>query len=519
MPETEQKKEVEIDEIAVRAVKDFKVHETAKLYFKSEADTRALFKGNQAGGTKICMTDACWRLLGIHPVDRRNRLEKPIRCVSKCLPKSDDDEENQQYVEFKRIFPTELIKKDVTARSATMVIRDRFGGSDKKIEFMSSKQDIDAFMSVQRSAYYQDEEIDRTKWDENHMRLLREGGDVTINLTPVRGLDWTYDLIWKRARRIYRSKAICERFGFPRIEETDSTASLEAFCWATDDNPIMDKATIHRIFADIDDEDELAMRRYGVFRQVSGRVYKLFDPLVHIRDFDSTFKANEFQTYWHYRIIDFHPSKPWYVSYVAVTPHHEWFVWNEMVARHDNVTTVELRDKIKAESLVGEDNECNRATLIDPLAKMKQANTGYSVFDDLRRGDYGLRRIIEAETKNESARMNVRMRLKNALECKRPGNNLRPDNEYPDPKYGYYLPTLWFLSNCKTHKEHFMNWRYIEWRQENVKAVKDVKRLSEKWSDMCRNIEFIAGLNPTYYDMPKTEYHPSSLYQGRRMAA
>jgi len=509
---------IKVDPLQQAVLSKFKPHPTAYKYFMSEADTRALFKGNQAGGTVVCMLDAAMRLLGIHPVPKRNRFEKPIRCISKCLPKSDDDEENQQYVEFKRLFPTELIKKDVTARSSQMTVRDRYGGADRKIEFMSSKQDIDAFMSVQRAAYYQDEEIDRTKWDENHMRLIIEGGDVTINLTPVRGLDWTFDMIWKRARRIYRSKTIQRKFGLPAVEENDTTASLEAFCWATDDNPVINKDTIERIFSDIDDEDELAMRRYGVFRQVSGRVYKSFDPLVHIKDFDAVFNPREFATYWHYRIIDYHPSKPWYVSYVAITPRHEWIVWKELVARHDNVTTIELRDLIKAESLIPEDSECNRATLIDPLSKMKQANTGYSVFEDLRRGDYGLRRVVEAQTKNESARMNIKLRMKNALDCKRMGNNLLADMEPPDPKYGYYRPTLWFLSNCKVHREHFTNWRHVEWRQESVKAIKSVKRVSEKWSDFCRNIEFLGALNPTFYDTPKSDYQSSTLFQGRRRA-
>lgn len=497
------------------ALINFLPHKVGKKYINSDANIRALIKGNQGGGTAWSTYDAAMRVFGIHPNKRRNVLNKPIRFISKCLPKGPGDEENQQYVEFKRFVPKDYIKKDVTARSASMAIKSPYCGPDLKVEFMAKTQEIDAFMSVQRSAYYQDEEIDRTKWDENQMRLLREGGDSTICLTPVRGLDWTYDDVWKKARAIYRSSTICKAYGFPSVEETGLTNDIEVFCWATDDNPVMDKDTVQRIFDGIDDPDELAMRRYGVFRQVSGRIYKSFDPKVHVVPFDDVFDANTFKTYWHYRMIDYHPSKPWYCSWVAVSPQNEWFVWNELLGRHDHMTTNDLREQIKSESLLNEDEEFNRRTLIDPLAKVKQPNTGFSVFEDLTMGELGLRRCVPADTKNQNGRLHIKQRLKNAAEAGVPGNNLFRHGEN-DPRYGNYKPTIWFLSNCQGHISHMNSWRYVDWKQEHVKAVKEVKRESEKFSDYCRNLEFLGALNPVYYSKGPSEYRVSSLFQGRR---
>lgn len=499
----------------------FKLHEMGQRYLASESSIRAVIKGNQGGGTAWTTFDAVIRLLGIHPVKRRNVLNKPIRFVSKCLPKNDDDEENQQYVEFKRRFPPELIRKDITARSSTMIVRDPNGGSDRKVEFLSKKQDIDAFMSVQRSAYYQDEEIERTKWDENQMRLLAEGGDTTITLTPVRGLDWTYDNIWLRAKKIWRSDTICKVFGFPKVEHQDKGSEIEVFCWATDDNPVMESSSVDRIFSDIDDKDELAMRRYGVFRQVSGRIYKSFDKSVHVVSSDKVFDPNMFRNYWHFRMIDYHPQKPWNVTWVAVTPTHEWFVWNELEAHHDNCVTIDLRERIKAESLLDEDDPYNRATYIDPLAKVKQPNTGSSVFEDLTRGYDGLRRCTAADTKTTterdgqtSGRMNIKHRLKNSLICGVPGNNLR--RGITDIRYGDYLPTIWFMDNCKGHIEHFNSWRYIDHQMEHTRATKVVKRESEKWSDYCKNIEFLGVHSPVWYEVRNRPYEPSRIFQGQR---
>ena len=493
----------------------FQPHDVALKYLESESPTRAIIKGNQGGGTKVSAYDAVLRLLGMHPVQSRCYLDKPVRFVSKCLPKNPEDEENQQYVEFKSLFPAELIRKDVTARSSQMTVRDPLGGGDRKVEFMSSKQDVDAFMSVQRSAYYQDEEIDRLKWDENQMRLLKEGGDSTICLTPVRGMDWTYDLIWKRAAKIFRSQTICDHFNFPRVERGTIDSGIEVFCWATDDNPVMKADTIDRIFRDIDDPDELAMRRYGVFRQVSGRIYKAFDNNLHAISWDKYWDVQAFSEMWHFRVLDYHPAKPWYVSFVAVSPTHEWFVWNEMKAVHDNRTTHEIRDDIKSESIVDEDCELNRGTIIDPLAKVKQPNTGLSVFEDLSTGEFGLRRCTAADTKNTQGRMNIRMRLKNSLKCGVPGNNVNKDGR-EDPRYGHRLPTLWFFDSCRGHREHFNSWRFVDWKQEHVKAVRDVKRESEKWSDYCRNLEFLGALNPVWYPMVKPKFDYKPMFRGGR---
>lgn len=280
---------------------------------------------------------------------------------------------------------------------------------------------------------------------------------------------------------------------------------------------------IERIFEGIDDPDELAMRRYGVFRQVSGRIYKSFDERIHKIPFEEYFKPVEFIRYWHYRIIDYHPAKPWDVSFVAVSPANEWFVWNELHQSHDNRVTLELRDEIKNESLLKEDTEFNRCTLIDPLATVKQPNTGFSVFEDLAMGELGLRRLTPADTKNSvnNGRMNVKMRLKNSLICGKPGNNLDKNGNY-ESRYGYYRPTLWFMDTCKRHIEHFKNFRKIDWKQENVKANKVVKRDSEKYSDFPRNIEFLGSLDPVWYDMDSINenyWEERRPFQGQRATA
>jgi len=80
------------------------------------------------------------------------------------------------------------------------------------------------------------------------------------------------------------------------------------------------------------------------------------------------------------------------------------------------------------------------------------------------------------------------------------------------------LPTIWFLDNCKGHIEHFRSWRMQEWKDEHVKATRDDKKMTVKWSDFCRNIEFLGAMNPVWYEMPESDWQPWGLFRARRAA-
>lgn len=500
---------------------NYQWHDMALKFLMSPASTRVIITGNQAGKTATAMLDAELRLLGIHPLKKRNNITKPIRCISKCIPKSDEtDEENAQYTEFKLRFPPSLIRKDVTARSQMVIVTDP-SGSEKKIEFLSKNMDLDAFMSVQRSALYQDEEIEKVKWDESQIRMLSTGGDSVFTLTPVKGFDWTYDHIWRKARNIYRSETICKKFNLPPHEYNPNGRDIDVFCWATDDNPILNVTDVDRIMQDVggdEDEETLAMRRYGVFKQITGKIYKNLDLSIHRISFEKYFNRERFMDYWQFRIIDYHPTKPWYISWVSITPQQEWFVWNELILKHDQYTTRELRDIIKEKSLFPEDHMYNRRTYIDPLATVKLPkregeSRGYSISEELGMGLHGLKRIESADTKNQQGQMNVKHRLNNSLKCQHPFNNrISVDGLDEDPRLGPYLPTLWIMDSCPGHIEHLNNWRTTDYKTDQAKAIHDDKRITQKYSDFCRNLEFLGAANPIWFPIDGRKNEDDTAY-------
>ena len=521
----------------LNSLSEFIHHDIGNKYLLSPAPIRGIFKGNRGGGTAYEIYDFTLRALEIHPVKERNFLQAPVRFISKCKPINPDDEENPQYVEFKKLFPPENIIKDVNNRSSQVILR-RPSGQILKAEFFSNQQKLDASKGVERSTIYQDEEIDKTFWDENQMRLLTSaskgyGGDSSVSVTPVEGISWMYDLIYMKASKTYRSKTIAENeylkkkgYNLPEYEERNNGSGIEVFQWATDDNPIMSQPAMRTIFSNLynidmeniseTDEDEYIMRRFGIFKAISGRMYRELDPSIHIISFKKYFNEELFSRYWNYRIVDYHQHKPWYISWIAISPQNEWFVWNELKAR---ATTEEIREIIKEKSLVPEDDDMNRKTLFDPLSKSPQSNSGLSMFEYIKQGEKGLRRCEIADTKNSQARNNVIARLKNSIICKVPWNNkLNEDRKVINMnfRFGNNIPTLWIFDRCVGHIEHFRNWRARDWKTESAREDKDEKKILQKYSDYCRNLEFLGALNPVFYQEKSSSYEPRRFFQRSR---
>jgi len=249
------------------------------------------FAGNQSGKSWSFAYMYFLRMMGIHPVERLNKLTRKIRCLSPSLPIPGGNEEqtNTQYMEFKRMIPPELIVKDITARSTNLVIR-KPDGSNCVLEFRSTNQEMQVLGRIQLSSCWHDEESPKNVREESKMRLLAESGDECFSLTPTNALSYTYDEVWQRAGEIYRTPCIQAKFNLPEREVHQKGSSIGCVQMATDDNPTLDIETIDFIFEDITDPDELALRRYGVFKQISGRVHKTYDPAVNYIDLREYFK-------------------------------------------------------------------------------------------------------------------------------------------------------------------------------------------------------------------------------------
>jgi len=252
--------------------------------------------------------DVCGENLRIHK--RKSRI---FRFCSETLPGEKSniagedgasaEVKNTIYPAFKEWLPRYLIKKDITARQPAMILKDphsgrkigdhTYLGDDIVIEFVSYSQRVQAAAGVQRMSVWEDEEAPYDFHEEQSPRLLAEHGDLRISLTPANKMSWTFDEIFERAGFYLRSQSIVDFYEsigektYP-VEQRDSKVDIAIIQAATDDNPTLSKQVIEQTYI-YDDPDSIATRRYGIFRQATGRIFNDFSFKVHVIDPDREF--------------------------------------------------------------------------------------------------------------------------------------------------------------------------------------------------------------------------------------
>jgi hypothetical protein len=332
----------------------FKPTKVLEWVMKSPCKITCLYTGNQCGKTDTISMDYAMRILGVHPNKAKNiQVDDKIRTfrfASQTLPSENTEGEvrNTQYPAFKRRFPQNLVAKDITARKAVVSVKSP-NGENCQIEYVSFSQDTQAMAGVQRRSIWIDEECNKDFYEEQLPRLLAADGDILFSFTPVPGaIGWEFDELYERARIIYRTEAVRKRIkertgeDLPEVQVTESVDDICVIMAATDDNPIYEELAkkkseitgekitaeqyIDSIFAMYDDEDVIDARRYGLFRQLSGKVHKSFSPQHHVIKQDKYFPEGINPTYKFARGIDHHESNPWAVVWLAISQQDEIFI-------------------------------------------------------------------------------------------------------------------------------------------------------------------------------------------------
>lgn len=350
----------------------------AAQFLKCDTDVLALFFGNQAGKGALCVINYILRIIGAHPVARKNVLyyecenaikyreaqlqrrdtsgmdrgcyyspkdisnlntghtpythlysdrykckcgkqlvpyiregaRRIIRFAGQNKPASETNAANKgktreempmmetgnpQFVEFMKWIPAHMLKnKKISIRDSNLIVTDPFGVGDIVIEFVSFSQIIQAGAGVQRLSTWLDELAKKAFFDEQIPRLLADpDADVIISYTVTKEVGYLFDLIWTRARWIYRSKAIVDHFRkkgeiLSRIEETDSEFdNIAIFHGATDDNPTLLPDRIDKMLKLLhsdceEDLNVIEMRRYCIFSEVSNIIFPSFNQRTHV---------------------------------------------------------------------------------------------------------------------------------------------------------------------------------------------------------------------------------------------
>jgi len=422
--------------------------------------------------------------------------------------KEGDEVKNTQYPAFKRRFPSSLIVDDITVRKPVVKVNTP-SGKPINIEYVSFSQDVQAMAGVQRKRIWIDEECSKDFYEEQIPRLLAADGDILFTFTPVPGsIGWEFDELYDRAKYIYRTKFVRDRiklrFGddVPELEITDSKDDICVIMAATDDNPIYEeiakkrseqtgvlitaKEYIDSMFNMYDDEDVIDARRYGLFRQLSGKIHKSFTANVHVVSNEKYFPNGIPYNWKHFRGIDYHTQNPWACIWLSVSPQNEMFVWCDYAAPIARMTTYDAALNVAQRS----GNYRYTLDLIDPLANTKQSNTNMTTVEDLNRyfaefknnGSCSGGYWRAWDTKGSRGREELTKRLLNSIKVGKPFNNKVVTGEGIMQRT-QLLPTFWITDNCRHFIEGIKNWRLEEWGTRAMLGRNDPKeKAQQKWS-------------------------------------
>ncbi|MBW2647341.1 MAG: hypothetical protein JRE23_14425, partial [Deltaproteobacteria bacterium] len=416
---------------------------------------------------------------------------------------------NTQYPEFKKWCPPFLIKRDnITVRNSVLTLHDPNGnrmfgdlqyiGADIMIEFSGYSQSVQAGAGVQRLSVWEDEEPPLDFHEEQFPRLLAEDGDIIITVTPANGMTWTYDDVFEKAKIHIRTPAICKYYleeenkTVKEIEHTDSTHDIAVIQAATDDNPTLSPDVVDAMYNEMPDLDgtAIATRRYGIFKQATGRIFKDMDYRVHMIDPKTYGIGLEYINGMVLaRSFDFHPANPHAIVWAGLSSTDELFIYREWAPSPDKWVISRLSRHMAVES-GHEKYVCN---LIDPLAKTANQETGKSTvelmnneFLDLKKAGIGLGGYWEVfNTKGEVGRDAIKERLYNSLTVERPFNN----KIVVDGKTKH-VPTIWIFNTCRETARSLKQWRLESWASNRQLATRDRKeKHAEKWSHFCTALE------------------------------
>jgi len=430
------------------------------------------FTGNQFGKTSVVAWQYVLRIYGYHPTKEKNLKPtdaiRTFRFCSQTLPNDPTGGEvkNTQYPAFKRYLPKYLVKGDITIRKPVITIADPQGGPDIYVEFVSFNQEIQATAGVQRKSVWIDESCSQQFYEEQIQRLLAADGDLIYTLTPAEFMGWEFDELYSRAKYYVRThyvrNRVKERYGKETkssYETTENPTDIVVFQASTYDNPSLSKKVIDSWDANIDDQDIIDIRRYGIFRQVTGQIFKEFDPTIHIISEDKYFPDGLLHAWLHVRGIDYHERNAWACTWLALSSENECFVYQEYSPSPEKMVTLEIARNVAYRSK----DYKYPLNLIDPLSAKKLPNTGSTTLDDLNRLFHEFKREGIGtggfwqtwDTKATVGRERFKERLRNSRLCGRPFNNRVIKGDHVT-----HLPTIWFLDTCRETIASVKNWRW-----------------------------------------------------------
>lgn len=335
----------------------YKPHAKQLIFHSSIKKKKLYIGGNRSGKTTGGVVEDLYWLRGSHPF--RPIPEGPIRGrvvgvdfvngISKII-----------LPEFGRWCPPSLLKNGSWEDSYSKEFRTLTLANGSFVEFMSYDQDTDKFAGTSRHFVHYDEEPPQHVYNECNARLVDTNGDFWISMTPVDGMTWIYDTLYKQG--------VEDPNGPIQVIEVDML-----------ENPYINEEAAENFLSSLS-KDERVAREHGKFVQLGGRVFKGFSKDIHT--IEPITPDKDWQ--W-YMSLDHGFNNPTAVLWHAVSPQNEIITF----AEHYQSEMVIDEHAAKIHSVNSSFDREPDVNVGDPAIAQRQATTGVSI-----QGEYADRGIF-----------------------------------------------------------------------------------------------------------------------------
>lgn len=285
-----------LEELALQSPLDYTPHKKQLDFHLSKAKVRFLSGGNRSGKTECGVWEDACHSTGLYPkwfVGRRfNRPTRGRIIVT-------DYEKGGAVVEEKlfKWIPAHLIQsiRRTTKGALSRIEVKHLSGGISTIEIMTHEQDDMVFEGWSGHWAHFDEPPPREKFIATLRGLIDFSGHVWLTLTPI-SQPWLYDEFVSKAQSGDKD------FFFHTVDMMDNPHTPQS-----EKDFFMKSLT----------EEEKEARIHGRFKHLTGLVYKMFDPSVHVVSKDKVKVEPKWPKYF---VCDPHDRKPHFGIWAAVDP-------------------------------------------------------------------------------------------------------------------------------------------------------------------------------------------------------
>lgn len=356
----------------------YKPHLKQKMFHQMDIYRRLYIGGNRSGKTYGSVAEDIWWATGTHPYI--NTPKPPIRgrvvAVDLLL-----GVQGIILPLFKQLCPPSKLKGGSWEKGYDNYTRILTFSNESTIEFMSYEMKVEKFAGTSRHFIHFDEEPPRAIFDECMARLVDTEGYAWISMTPVKGMTWLYDSIYKPTLEAENREIL---YSLPDHGEVyfnleNETGVIEV---STDENPYLSEKGKSRYFDNLDPASVEA-RKKGIFVQRSGMVFRNFDNKTHVIP-DIPDPSTAFRDCLFYSSVDHGWNNPTAWLWHAVKPDGTVITFGEHYASH--MTISEHAQIVHEKERAWGIKEIHRTG--DPAMKQTSAITGTSISQEY--ADHGL---------------------------------------------------------------------------------------------------------------------------------